>query len=196
VVEKRARLGRDLDLVARPAHVQTVERLFRAFGLAFGRAEGREIVVADQNLRGRMHRVGVEAVMDMPHAAFVEDGPRAPVRDSIKIGALHGRETRVEIGRYLRHVDRSHTGGLQMPVQRVADFQRVPVALEIDVCCLPQRVHARIGAPGGGDFHRMAAEFRECGFQRFLHRRPVGLTLPADETAAIVFEDQLVARHR
>ena len=36
--------------------VELVERFHRRLGLAFGVAKGREVVLADQPLRGRVHR--------------------------------------------------------------------------------------------------------------------------------------------
>ena len=48
--------------------VQPVERLDRRLGLAFGGAEGGEVVLADQRLRGRVHGVGVERLRDVPDA--------------------------------------------------------------------------------------------------------------------------------
>ena len=52
--------------------VELVERLHRRFGLAFGVAECGEVVLADQPLRGLMHRVGVERPRQPPDLADVE----------------------------------------------------------------------------------------------------------------------------
>jgi hypothetical protein len=60
---------------------------------------------------------------------------------------------------------------------------------------LAQRMHAGIGAAGGDALHGLAAEFVDRLLQRLLHRRAVLLPLPADEGAAVIFEDELVARH-
>ena len=48
MVQEGPRGGMDADLVAHPLHVEPVEGADRAVGLAFGGAEGREIVAADE----------------------------------------------------------------------------------------------------------------------------------------------------
>ena len=49
--------------------VEPVERLHRRIGLAFGGAEGGEVVLADQPLRGGVHRRGIERARHAPGAA-------------------------------------------------------------------------------------------------------------------------------
>ena len=49
VVEEAARRGLDVDLLADAADVEPVERLDRAVRLAMGRAEGGEVVAADEH---------------------------------------------------------------------------------------------------------------------------------------------------
>jgi hypothetical protein len=58
------RPGRCVDgnLVALSRHIEPVERLDRRLRLALGRAEGCEIVMADQHLRGLVHGLCVEGV--------------------------------------------------------------------------------------------------------------------------------------
>ncbi len=60
---------------------------------------------------------------------------------------------------------------------------------------LSKGVDPGIGAAGAMDDNHLAAELRDCGFERLLHRQSLRLTLPADEPGAVVFDRQLVARH-
>jgi hypothetical protein len=66
MVEEGAGSGLDLDRVADAADVEAVERLDRALRLALGGAEGREVVAADQALRGFVHCIGIEGDRDPP----------------------------------------------------------------------------------------------------------------------------------
>ena len=59
-MQEGARSRFDMDFLADAAHIEAVQRLDRRLCLAFGGAEGGEIVLADEMLRGRMHRVGIE----------------------------------------------------------------------------------------------------------------------------------------
>ena len=76
--------------------VELVERLLRRFGLAFGVAKRGEIVLADQSLRGVMHRVGVERPRQPPDLADVEREIGAAIGDAIEVMALLRREPRLE----------------------------------------------------------------------------------------------------
>ena len=60
---------------------------------------------------------------------------------------------------------------------------------------LPQGMDPGIGAPGAMDGDYFAAEIRNRGFERFLHRQPLWLPLPADKPGAVIFDRQLVAGH-
>ena len=71
-VQERARGCHDADVVAVRDDVELVQRLLRRFRLAFGVAEGGEIMLAEQALRGRMHRVGIERPRHAPDAAGIE----------------------------------------------------------------------------------------------------------------------------
>src|SRR5262245_6521937 len=60
---------------------------------------------------------------------------------------------------------------------------------------LADRMHARIGAAGAMDRDALAAEGGDRLGQHALHGRSALLDLPAGERRAVVFDDQLVARH-
>ena len=145
-----------MDVVAVARDVELVERLDRRFRLAFGGAEGGEIVLADQALRGRVHGRGIERPRHAPGAAALEREIGAAVDDAIEIVALDRREARVEVvgdllGR--EHRDRMRA---QMRVERIAHGVASPVLGEIDMRDLAERMHAGVGAPGAADVHALA----------------------------------------
>src|SRR3546814_6197031 len=71
MVEEAARGGFDDHFLAVAADGQLIQSLHRALRLAMRRAEGREIVEADQLLRRGVHRVGVERPRDLPRQTLV-----------------------------------------------------------------------------------------------------------------------------
>src|SRR5690606_9697460 len=89
--------GLDDHFLAVAADAELVERLDRALRLAMRRAEGREVVEADQLLRRGVHRLGVERPRDLPRQPLVPRQRRAAVDDAIFIGAPYAREARVPV---------------------------------------------------------------------------------------------------
>ena len=81
MMEEAARSRLDVDLLAHTFDVEPVERLHRTVRLALGRAEGREIVVADEHRRAFPHRLHVERDRDVPNPPGVDRGRRPPVED-------------------------------------------------------------------------------------------------------------------
>ena len=61
---------------------------------------------------------------------------------------------------------------------------------------LPQRMDAGIRAPGSVDRDLLARKLLDGLGNGALHRRALGLDLPADEARAVVFERDSVASHR
>ena len=166
--------------------------------LALGGAEGGEVVLADQPLRGRVHRLGVERPRHPPGAAALERQAGAAVDDAVEIVPLHRREARVEIVRHaLGREDRDRMRP-QMRVERVAHgVGRASPS--------PDR-HAR---PGRARARRRRCGRRRCTVTRLaaerLDRRrsarpaptaPLSWHLPAGERRAVIFDGELVARHR
>ena len=86
--------------------------------------------------------------------------------------------------------------GLEMIVERGLYLVRRHRALEIEMGDLAQGMDTRIGTTGALDRDAFAAHGEDRLFEKGLDRGAVGLALPADEWAAIVFDDELVARHR
>src|SRR6185312_7218977 len=52
-----------------------------------------------------------------------------------------------------------------------------------------------IGPPRAMHPELLAAEALGRDLQNLLHRKPVGLALPADKAGAVIFKNELVARH-
>ena len=68
--------------------VEPIERLHRRIGLAFGGAERREVVLADEPLRGRVHGRGVERARHPPGVFQIEGQIGPAIDDAIEIVAL------------------------------------------------------------------------------------------------------------
>lgn len=149
----------------------------------------------DEVLRRLVHLRGIERPRHLPDAACVEGGRRPPVQDAIEVMALRRRKPRVEAVRYdLReeHADRLRP---KMRVCSITHRIGPPIAIEIDVCHLVCRVHARIGAPGAVDAHRLAGEALDRLLDSLLNGAPVELALPSREGRAVIFHDEHVAGH-
>ena len=143
---KAAGAGDDLDTVAVATHVEPLQRADRRIGLTFGGAKGREVVAADEPLRGRMHGVGVERALDVPGPAERHGEGRAPIVDHITIMPTDRREARLES---FVHLTGAHDGDrrrLEMGVERVAQPVDAPLADEIDMGDLTQRMNAGVRA--------------------------------------------------
>ena len=82
-----------------------------------------------------------------------------------------------------------------MEIEGIADGVRLGVALQVEMGDLAQCMDARIGAPGAEKRYLLAREFPDRVFKRLLHAEAVILALPADEVAAMEFDDDLVTRH-
>src|SRR5579883_670116 len=83
-----------------------------------------------------------------------------------------------------------------MSVERIAQNVRTPVAIEIGMRHLPQRVNAGVGATGAAHRDLRSAKGGESRFDRLLDRGAVRLPLPADEIRPVIFYGELIARHR
>jgi hypothetical protein len=131
----------DADVVADALHIQPVERLHRASGLAFGGAEGREVVPPYQDLRGLVHGGGVQRALHQPGPIPLERQRRPPVDDAIDIMASPRRGAGVEAVRHLARGEHTHRPRLHMRVHGVAHGIAAPVAAEIHMRHLMRRVH-------------------------------------------------------
>ena len=151
---------------------------------------------ADQALRRLVHGVGVERALDQPGAARVERQRRAAVDDAIEIMPRVRRKARIEIVRRRARAGRMATGCRpHMGVERVAQHIGAPDAGQIDMADLARGVDAGVGAPGAAHAAGSPHRARKRALDHFLHRKAIGLTLPADKAAAVIFDDELIARH-
>ena len=113
--------------------------------------------------------------------------------------AANGKDTEYNLGvEVLLHLFRRqdhHRMGPQVGVQGVTYPQRRIGARQIKMGHLSQGVHTGIGPPGALDRHRLLTESQNRSLDDLLHGKAIGLALPPDERAAIVFKRQFIARH-
>ena len=127
-------------------------------------------MLADQALRGVMHRIGIEPARHAPDMADIEREIGAGVDDAIAIVPLLGREARLEIIGHdvgAEHADRMRA---QMRIQAVAKPARRKRLRDVAMRDLAQRMHAGIGAARAMHAHVLAADRLDRRFQRALHR--------------------------
>ncbi len=90
-----------------------------------------------------------------------------------------------------------HDGmGLQVSVRRVAHRVAAALPFEIHMDDLVRGMDAGIRPPGAMDPHGVTRETLDRLLHHLLHRPPVDLPLPPGEGRAVVFDDELVARHQ
>ena len=196
VVQEGSRPRLDDDLLADPPDIEAVERAHRATSPDQAAArKRREVVPSDERLRGRTHRVGIERARDPPYPPCVEGRAGAAVEDAIAIGARRRVEPRVEVVRDPLGGEDGDGVRAQVCVERAHQPLRRPVRRHVAVRHLGRRVDARIGSPCALHARRPGAAGLGRRLQRALHRQPLGLTLPADEGRAVIFDGQLVAGH-
>ncbi len=122
IVQERAGVGAHDDLAAFAADGETVEGLHRRLRLALGRAEGGEVVLADERLGGGMHRLGVEGRRHPPDAAGVQRRAGAAVGDAGRGSGASRRRSARRNRRATASAERIATGSrLQVRVDGVAD---------------------------------------------------------------------------
>src|SRR5476651_982526 len=195
MMKERARLCNDADFVAAARHIKPVKRFHRRLSLAFGRAEGREIMIANQPLRRRVHGRGIEWARRTPRAIAIEREIGPAIFDAIKIMPLDRGEARVKRWRHFFSSDNGDRMRAQVRVKRVAYCIRIALNIQIEMRHLTQRMHARVGAAGA--LHRELLA-RKCQNRRDnvpLHGRAIILDLPADERRVVIFDRDLVAWH-
>ena len=78
-------------------HIEPVEISYRAFGLAFGVAEGREVMSADKAFGGLVHGRNIDLALQMPDKTALEHRWSAAVQKFVDIMAAGGREAGMEI---------------------------------------------------------------------------------------------------
>ena len=149
----------------------------------------------DERARRRAHRLGVEARLHPPGRAALEGEGRAAIDDAIEIVASFRAVARVEIGAHALDADNRHRMGMDERIEPLAQAERVPVALKVDMRDLAQRMHASVRAPRAMSGYARAGHRSEGALQNFLDREAVLLPLPADERRPVIFEREFIARH-
>ena len=146
-------------------------------------------------IRPRLHRRRVKRVANPPRRPPLECQRGAAVDDPVGIEPLHRRKPCVPVVGDKFRADYRHRIGPQVLVQRLGQAERVPRFFEVCMGDLPDGVDPRVGAPGALHGGWKAGEAFQRLLQPLLDGRAVGLTLPAREGAAVIFEGELVARH-
>ncbi len=83
-----------------------------------------------------------------------------------------------------------------MRIERIAHFRSTPIFCQIDVNDLRARMNACIGAACRTQRQIFSAELLKRLLNRVLHGMAIFLPLPADIGRAIIFDCDLVTRHR
>jgi hypothetical protein len=184
----------DQDEVAVLRDLEAVDEHFRRLLVGLVRCERREVAHADEHGGGGAHRVRVERLLDPPDIGLEERG-LAP-SDLVDVAPLDGIVPRVEAVRRL--VDRADVDvGRQRVVEARAQHGRRQVRVELEVRDLSERVHAGVGPAGAVQLELLPPRRVADGAIDFAGDRPrVLLDLPAAVTGAVVFNQQLEARHR
>src|ERR1700687_398393 len=152
--------------------------------------------MADKPLCCGMHRFGIERARHAPSAILVECKVGAAVDDAIKVMPFDGGEPGVEVRRRAfrgQHHDRLRA---QVEIDGVAHGLSFTVLGEIDMRDLAQSVHAGVGPSGGADYNPLGGEGRNRIGEDGLHLDAVVLRLPANKKRAVIFDRELIARHR
>lgn len=102
-------------------YLQSVEGLHGALGLAHGRAERREIVAADQPIRGSLHRTRIEHVAQVPDLAPPENRRGTTTEDAVSIAPPFRREPRMPVR--IVHLRGGENGDGRRPEMGVQSLQ-------------------------------------------------------------------------
>ena len=154
-------------------------------------------MLAEQALRGGMHRVGVEMARHPPGAADVEREIGAVVGDAIEVVPLLGGEPRLEIIRHDLRAESTPIGCGRKCAFRPSRSRPGGKCFAMSQCatcasaCTPASVR-----PAPWTRTVLAADRLHRGFQRALHGGAIVLDLPAGERRAVIFDDELVAGHQ
>ncbi len=97
-MQEGARGEDEQHLIALAPDPHLVQRLHRRLGLALQVAEGGEIVVADQDLRGLVHRLGVQGLSEMPDPPLVQGRGAATSEDAVEVAPAGGGKAGVKAG--------------------------------------------------------------------------------------------------
>lgn len=112
-----------------------------------------------------------------------------------KVTALDRREPGVPIVCDLRTVEDRDGQGFEVVVQCLGQAKGVPILGHVTLCDLRQPMHARIRPARRRNGVRARFKPRQRILDCALHRGLIGLSLPADEGRAVIFDFQCKPRH-
>lgn len=92
MVQEGAGFDIEQNQLAVTGNIQPVQRTDGAFRLTGNRSERREIMLAEQNLRGGVHGRHIKRMTHMPHPVGFDTGAGRAVQKSVPITATNGRE--------------------------------------------------------------------------------------------------------
>ena len=175
--------------IAAAADLESAHRSDRRFRLAIGGAESAEIMVADQALRGLLHRPFIQAPVKPAYAPPKEPRALWPVEQPKNVAPFGGGKTRVELRAHC--ASPVHRNGIRQQCVAAPDpCPRRTLDINVEVHHLCERVHSGVGAPRAHSFDVLARHLRQRALQGVLHRTAVWLGLPAAERSAVVFESE------
>ena len=145
-MQERARARLEQNIVADAPDFEPIESADRRIRLALRIAEGREIVLADEHARGLVHGLGVEPRLHPPGAAALEGQGSAAIDDAIEVVAGGSAAPGVETGADALGAENRHRMRLKQRIEPLAQAERIPVALKLDMRDLAQRMHASVRA--------------------------------------------------
>ncbi len=172
------------------------QRLHRRVRLALRRAEGSEVVLAEEMLGGLAHGVGVERAKHPAHLALFHAWPHRGFKQHVGVAAGDSTGAGVEGSWHLArplHGDVGRQKAVGAPHPGVLG----PLQWRVEVHHLHEAVHAGVGSAGAQRAHRgQGAEAGERVFQLVLNRVAAGLALPAVVRPAVKAHAQRDAVHR
>ena len=193
-VQERVAAHRDPQQIVAARERDRAHLAHRAAAVRALAAERREVVLAQQRLRRREKARAVDRAHDVPRARAPHRRRKAAVEDEIVVDALARVEARGETVVDDGRVAHDEIGGrVRVEHQREALDREVTRGRERHD--LPRRVHAGVGAPGGGDLRGLVKQPRERVFQRAGDGAQGRLELQSVERAPVVFDDEPVRRH-
>lgn len=141
-----------------------------------GFAEGVERFVGEQQLRGFLDLIKIQAVAEGEEPGQARSEGVFGQVEEVFVAALRGVEAGVRFGVHGVDVPECDIGRQEL-VEAGEEALR-ELALEVEVQHVLARVHARVGAPAAGHLNAPAQDGRHRGFDDLLHAQRVGPGLP------------------
>ena len=144
---------------------------------------------AKQALHRRAHGLHVQPIVQTPGAVQMERGRRGAIEDAIFIHPGAAVAARVEgIRDDLDFFDRDVFR--RQCVESALDAVRIETLVRMEIDDLPQRMHARVGAPRPCHTDGLSQKCQNRSFENRLDGFAVGLDLPAVVIRPIVFDGE------